>query len=95
MSDPVSRQLAKVPPLVWVGIALAAGFGVLILHRYNVDPEDTDWLDPGQPSINAEQDMKITWSNVINSARSGGSRAPKPYPAPNLTSWPGSWIGDC
>lgn len=95
--DPVARQIAKVPPLAWVGVALAFGIGAIILHRFNVDPEDTNWLDPGQPPINADMDFKLKMSNVIgNSAlHSSQVRAIKPYTSPNLTCWAGSWVGDC
>jgi hypothetical protein len=95
--DPVARQIAKVPPLAWVGLALAVGIGAIILHRYNVDPEDTNWLDPGQPPLNADMDFKLKMSNVIGTAapKSSPMRAPKPYFSPNLTCWDGSWVGDC
>lgn len=86
-----ARRLAAVPPAAWFGITLLAALMVIVWHRYALDPEDRDWLDPGQPPLNVEVDMSATIAGVTGRRW----RAPKPYVWGTLTQHPNCWVGDC
>lgn len=85
---PAAAQLRRVPPVAWFALAAAVSLAVLLWHGYFCDPEDTDWLDPGQPPINLEVDRNS--SSVLPAFR-----PIKPYKYNSLSEHPGCWVGDC
>lgn len=87
-------RLKAIPPWVWLLLVAVGGTVVMIWHRYYQDDQDRDWLDPQQPPVNV--------TIPVNAAASLGKgvglrpyRAPKLYPAGNLTEHPQCWVGDC
>lgn len=83
-------QAKRVPVALWFACAVVVCLAVLVWHRYALDDEDTDWLDPGQPPINVDVNMHATVAGVLPKFR-----AIKPYHYDTLTGHPGCWVGDC
>lgn len=88
---PLARRAAELPVVTWFALAVVLALAVLVWHRYCLDPEDRDWLDPGQPPINVDLDMKATVAGVLPTQ----FRALKPYHHDSLSAHPGCWVGDC
>lgn len=98
MSAPAPvRAAAAAPPYVWIFLSLIIGLSVLVWHRFGQDPEDANWLDPGQPPINVAMDFStsIPGGYTAPGAKPFGMRCCKPYPFASLLHDPKSWVGDC
>lgn len=89
--SPLAARVRAVPAALWFGAALAVCLAALVWHRFCLDPEDRDWLDPGQPPLNLEFDKTAT----VPAELGRQFRAPRPYPWGSLMQHPGCWIGDC
>lgn len=92
------KAAASAPPYVWMALAVVVAGAVLIWHKFGQDPEDTNWLDPGQPPINVGVDFNTTipgQSWTAPGAPDTGRRATKPYPFNSLMQHPECWVGDC
>ncbi len=87
---PVTSRIARVPALGWLLIAVAGAAVLMAWYVYACDDDDRDWLDPQQPPINIDVDMKATAAAVLPKFR-----APKIYAYDSLTQHPGCWVGDC
>jgi hypothetical protein len=91
VSIPVVDQVRRVPALAWILIALVAVIVVKTWHAYACDDQDRSWLDPQQPPVNVDIDMRATAAAVLAPT----FRAPKLYPWSSLSQHPGCWVGDC
>lgn len=88
---PVAVRLRQIPVGAWFGLTVILCLMALVWHRFCLDPEDRSWLDPGQPPLNVDVDMRTTVAAVLPPP----FRAPKPYPYDTLAQHPGCWVGDC
>lgn len=87
---PLARRAAQLPAVTWFAVAVVLALTALVWHRYCLDPEDRDWLDPGQPPVNVRLDMQSSVAAVLPSFR-----AVKPYAHNSLSAHPDCWVGDC
>lgn len=96
-APPVSALGLKVPPGIIVLVAVAVGLAVMVWHKFGQDPEDTNWLDPGQPPMSVAVDFTSTiagMSTTVPGAPDGGFKAPRCH-AKSLIHMPCCWVGDC
>ena len=89
--SPVTSRIARVPAVGWLLVAIVAAVVLMTWYTFTCDDDDRDWLDPQQPPVNLNVDMKATAAAVLAPV----FRAPKIYQYDSLTQHPGCWVGDC